>query len=61
MTVPLKRIAQTAKVHLSAPVLMVLKETETHVRVRTHIWLESVTVVVACTLTPIVPTYLSTV
>ena len=36
MTVPLKRIAQTTKARLSAPVLMAFKETETHVRVRTH-------------------------
>ena len=36
MTVPLKRIAQTTKARLSAPVLMAFKETEKHVRVRTH-------------------------
>ena len=37
MTVRLKRIAQTTKAPLSVPVLMAFKETEKHVRVRTHI------------------------
>ena len=50
MTVPLKQIAQTTKAPLSAPVLMVLKETETRARVRTHIQRDSVPVIVACTL-----------
>ena len=36
MTVLLKRIAQTTKAPLSVPVVMALKETERHVRVRTH-------------------------
>ena len=34
MTVPLKRIAQTTKARLSVPVVMAIKETEKHVRVR---------------------------
>ena len=36
MTVPLKRIVQTTKARLSVPVVMAFKETEKHVRVRTH-------------------------
>ena len=36
MTVPLKRIAQTTKARLSVPVVMAIKETEKHVRVRSH-------------------------
>ena len=36
MTVPLKQVAQTTKAPLCVPVLMAFKETEKHVRVRTH-------------------------
>ena len=36
MTVPLKRIAQTTKARLPVTVLAAFKETEKHVRVRSH-------------------------
>ena len=36
MTVPLKLIAQTTRARLSVPAVMAFKETEKHVRVRTH-------------------------
>ena len=36
MTVPQKRIAQTTKARLPVTVLAAFKETEKHVRVRTH-------------------------
>ena len=56
MTVPLRRIAQTSKARLSAPVLMALKETEPNVTVIKHIE-NALQCLFHCTLISIVPIY----